>query len=358
MISVIVVNYHSAHQTERAIKSVLEDGGEREIIVVDNTCAPDEREILDEFRREYGIVLIMNERNVGFGRACNQAFARSSGEYIFLLNPDAFVVSPCLGILEEFLDSKSSAGSVSPQVFWDDERQYLFPCYSVYAPFEALCFQLSVLSDTFRSFYSLFQRRKNLALWTLSKPVAVENLHGGVAMVRRSAAEKAGGLFDERFFLFFEDTDLFFRLRKTGYGLYILPEAKAVHNHVHSPKKLDTITQMSRLYYEKHYRRSILLKISESLPGGLPERSCYDLGAWSTPPLFHVQDTLAGGKYLFEWSPNPVFVPSIGSFGSGGEFELSRQIWDLLDNGRYFSRFTPCSGSVLSYTTCCWEKAI
>lgn len=358
MISVVIVNYYSALLTERAIKSVLVGEEAKEIIVVDNTCAAGEREALYEMQGIYGFTLIHNDENVGFARACNQAFSQSRGDYICLLNPDAFVISPCLGILREFLDNTPSAGSVSPQVFWDDERRYFFPRYSLYTPLEAFCVRLSSLSGTFRSLYSLSERRKNLELWRSSVPVMTRNLHGGVVMVRRSAAEEVGGLFDERFFLFFEDTDLFFRLRKNGYSLYIVPEAKAVHNYSHSMKKFDTITRMSSLYYAKHFSKSILLKVSSSLPKGSLEGPYSDLGVWKTPPLFSVPNTLRYGKYLFEWSPNPVFVPSIGCFGAGGEFVLSRQVWDLLDNGRYFSRFTPCSRSIVKYTTCCWEKEI
>jgi GT2 family glycosyltransferase len=358
MISVVIVNYYSALLTERAVKSVSEGEEEREVIVVDNTCTAGEREVLDEMQGIYGFTLILNDENVGFARACNQAFSQSKGNYIFLLNPDAFVVSPCLSILREFLDSTPSAGSVSPQVFWDDERRYLFSHYSLYTPLEDFCVRLAHLSHTFRTFYSLSERRKNLELWRSSVPVMTRNLHGGVVMVRRSAAEEVGGLFDERFFLFFEDTDLFFRLRKNGYSLYIVPEAKAVHNYSHSMKKLDNITSMSRLYYGKHFSRNLLLSITSYLPKGSLKGPLSNFGIWKSPPSFSVPDTLRGGEYLFEWSPNPVFVPSTGCFGAGGEFVLSRQVWDLLDNGRYFSRFTPCSRSIVKYTTCCWEKEI
>jgi GT2 family glycosyltransferase len=356
MISVIIVNYHSARQTERAVRSILQSEEEKEIIVVDNTCTNDEKEVLDEVRRSYGFHLIFNDSNVGFAKACNQAFARSKGNYIFLLNPDAFIVSPCLSVLGEFLERTPSAGSVSPQVYWDDEMRYLFPCYSLYSPLEELCVRLSSLSQTFRTFYSLGRRRQNLRLWRSPVPVSVGNLHGGAVMVRRSAAEKAGGLFDERFFLFFEDTDLFFRQRKKGYSLYVVPEAKAVHNYSHSRQKLEFLSRARPLYYEKHFRRSFLSGLTSRIPEGLWKESCQDHGLWDSPPSFPVSRFQDG--YLFEWSPNPLFVPSIGCFSKDREFTLSRQIWDLLDNGRYYCRFTPLSGKIWKYTTGCWEKRI
>lgn len=344
MISVVIVNYHSARQTERAIKSILQSGVKREIIVVDNSCTSGEREILDEMRKSYGFSLICNDKNIGFARACNQAYARSKKKYIFLLNPDAFVMPSCLGILRDFLENTPTAGSASPQVYWDDEMRYFFPHYTLPSPSMDLCVRLSSLSRKFRTIYSLSERRKNLELWGASSPLKVKNLHGGVVMIKRSAVEQSGGLFDERFFLFYEDTDLFFRMRKKGYDLYVVPEAKAVHNYSHSRKKLEIMSRTARLYYEKHFSRSLLLRITSSLPEGSLEGPYHDYGLWNTPPLFPVPDALRG-KYLFEWSPSPLFIPSIGCFSEGPVFAFSRQVWDLLDIGRYYLRFTPLSGS-------------
>lgn len=354
MISVIIVNYYSSRQTERAVKSVLQSEIEWEIIVVDNTCTAGEREILDEMRRLYRFSLILNDKNLGFAKACNQAFARSKGNYIFLLNPDAFVMPSCLGILRDFLENAPAAGSASPQVYWDDEMRYLFPRYTLPSPSMDLCVRFSSRSQTFRTVYSLSERCKNLKLWRASSPQRVKNLHGGVVMIKRSAAEQSGGLFDERFFLFYEDTDLFSRLRKRGYRLYVVPEAKAVHNYSHSGRKMEIMSRTGRLYYEKHFRKSLLLKITSFIPEGSLEGSYFDYGHWKTPPSFYVSKAFRD-DYLFEWSPNPLFVPSIGCFGDG-EFSLSPQIWNLLDEGRYYVRFSPPARAIVKYTIGYWEK--
>lgn len=357
MISVIIVNYYSALQTERAVKSVLQDGAGMEVIVVDNTCTSAEREVLHEMQRLYGFSLILNDNNVGFARACNQAFFRSKGGYIVLLNPDAFVVPPCLSLLRDFLDHAPAVGSASPQVYWDDDMRYLFPRYPLPGPLQDFCMRLSFFSRAFGTVYSLAERWKNIELWKSSAPVKVRNLHGGCVMVRRSAAEHSGGLFDERFFLFYEDTDLFVRLRKRGYSLLIIPEAKAVHNYSHSRNKIEIMSRTAQLYYAKHFSKSRLLKIVSFIPEGSPESSYNDFGLWDSPPVFPVPEGLCD-EYLFEWSPSPFFVPSIGCFGKGGEFALSSQVWNLLDNGRYYVRFThPFRGS-LRYTTGYWTKEI
>jgi GT2 family glycosyltransferase len=358
MISVVIVNYHSAREAERAIRSVTQSGTETEIIVVDNSCTDQEREALEAMQREHGCRLIFNDENVGFAKACNQAFSVSKGSYLFLLNPDAFVSAPCLVLLRDFLEKTPAAGSASPQVYWDDDMRYLFPCYSLYAPLQDFLVRLSSLSRTFRTAYSLAERRRNVGLWKSLHPVKVKNLHGGAVMIRRSAAEQAGGLFDERFFLFFEDTDLFLRMRKKGFDLYVVPEAKAVHNYGHSEKKMEFLTRMSRLYHEKHFSRSLLSGITSRIPEGAWKGEYHDYGFWNDPPSFAVPEPFRDGEYLFEWSSNALFIPSIGCFGKGGEFTLSRQVWDLLDNGRYYCRFSPDSRSATRHAEGYWMKQL
>lgn len=355
MISIIIVNYYSAAQTERAVGSVLEGGGEKEIIVVDNSCSFKERTALDQMQERLGFSLIINEENVGFAKACNQAFSRSKGDYIFLLNPDAFVAPSCLHSLKDFLENTPSAGAASPQVYWDDGMNYSFPRYSIFSPFQDLCMKLSSLSRVFAAFYSLHERSKNVSLWKSAVPVKVMNLHGGAVMIRRSAAEEAGGLFDERFFLFFEDTDLFFRMRRKAYDLYIIPIAKAVHNYSHGKSKLEYMAETRRLYYEKHFRHNILLKAVSFMPDNRSKKSYRFEGLWNRPPSFHVPEAFQGG-YLFEWSPSPVFMPAIGYFGNGETFRLPQQLWDLLGEGEYYSRFSPSHARTLKNVTSYWTK--
>ncbi len=354
MISVLIVNYHSAHLTKKAVSSVLGEGGDIEVIIVDNTSTPGERERLAELSNACPVTLIMNQDNAGFARANNQAFSVAKGEYIFLLNPDAYVVPPCLNSLKTFMEHHPEAGAVSPAVYWDDGMQFLFPCYPFPSPFQDFCTKVSGLSNTFGTLYSLHERRKNLGLWRSSLPVKVQNLHGGVVLLRRSSVERAGGLFDERFFLFYEDTDLFFRLRKRGYVLYIVPEAKAVHNYTHRQHKLERMAETHRLYYEKHFSGSLLARLTALIPWHAP-RGIVDYGEWDVPPSFPVPEGLIG-KYLYEWSPDALFRPSLGCFGSGAVFVLPEQVWSFLDPGVYYSRITDPDSMFPRTPTLLWRK--
>lgn len=358
MISAFIVNYHSAHLTIRAARSIIRDYGNIEIIIVDNSCSLAERRVLEELQSNHKgtIRAIFNETNNGFAQACNQAYSISSGSYIFLLNPDAYIVSPCLNILRNFLENTAGAAAVSPQVFWDDEMQYFFPVYPFPSPSEEISFKISCLLPVAGRLHSIKLRKKNILLWKSRQPVRVKNLSGGVVLLKRSAIRKSGGLFDDRFFLFYEDSDLFFRLRKSGYHLYILPQVKAVHNYHHNSNKLGIMSRAYPLYLDKHFKKSILRKLARFIPDRDVESGLTYLGSSADSPAFDIPGMIQQG-YLFEWSPSPLFSPAIGYFGTGSKFSFSQQVWNLIDRGHYYSRITPASATIRNYSVFCWDKA-
>lgn len=356
MVSVIIVNFHSAYLTIRAVESVFSDNEKSEVFVVDNTATPDEKKTLQSILPP-ATNLIFNERNEGFAKACNKAYALSKGELIFLLNPDAYIIPPCLSILKNFLGDTPEAGSVAPLIFWDSTMTYLFPRSIPPSPVHDVFTKLSQMLFAFGYLYSLFERKKNLKLWKSLSPVRVKNLSGGTAMIRRSAIEDAGGLFDEQFFLFYEDSDLFLRLRKAGYHSYIVPSAKAVHNHKHTRLKLDIMAQTRVLFNKKHFHNLFLEYIFAQLPEPSHKGEYTDSGDWDTPPLFSVPPDLRK-SYLFELSPTPLFIPSVGSFGRGETFSLPEEIWNYIDQGDYFSRFTDPSKLFCRNRILHWRKIL
>jgi GT2 family glycosyltransferase len=355
VISVIIVNYGSALLTKRAVDSVFCENEKTEVFVVDNTADAEESERLLAMFAGLPVALLFNETNIGFGRACNRAYALSKGDYIFLLNPDAYIVPPCLLIMREFLERKPGAGSVSPLTFWDSMMTYFFPRPLLPSPCRDLTAKLSDLSQVFGSLYSLLERRKNIGLWKSSSPVRVKNISGGAAFLRRTAIEDCGGLFDERFFLFYEDSDLFLRMQKKGYHLYIIPSARAVHRHKHLQEKIEIMTETQKIFYGKHFKGLIRQRVISVIPDAPRARTYLDLGSWSTPPLFPVPERLRK-RYLFEWSPSPLFIPAVGHFGAGKDLLFSPEVWDSIGSGEYYSRFTDGDKTLARHEILRWRK--
>jgi GT2 family glycosyltransferase len=358
MISAIVVNYHSAHLTEKAVSSIINEDVDIEIIVVDNTATPSERDALRSVMPE-GVKLIFNESNEGFARACNRAYSAAEGEFILLLNPDAFFLRGAVGRLRNFIAANREAGAVGPRIFWDPEKTFLLPPSLFPSPAYELCRQAERVSGTFGVIRSLSYRRRAVLAWTASAPIGQIALSGGHVMLRRSALEGCGGLFDDGFFMYFEDSDLMLRLRRAGWLLFIEPGAEVVHRYTHEKSKIHLMEDSSRYYYRKNYGKSIFLRVAAGMSRLRARRSTVRhvyAGAFSTPLKVTVPEKYRHG-WLFEWSPSPDLIPSVGSFGAGPEFTFPEELWNLIGPGTYYSRFSAAKPVVLSASYFFWEKA-
>src|SRR5580704_12002020 len=106
-ISVIIVTYNAAEYIRACLDSVCgQEGVELEILIVDNASADNTAQVIREYiGGKKNLRLFANRENIGFGRANNQAFAASTGQFIYLLNPDAQLEPPgALKILREQLE--------------------------------------------------------------------------------------------------------------------------------------------------------------------------------------------------------------------------------------------------------------
>ena len=208
MISVIIVNYHSALMTKRAVDSVLPEDEEVEVFVVDNTATVEERLQLKSLLPD-GIHLIFNETNEGFGRACNRAYSMSRGTWIFLLNPDAYILPGTLKRLKHFLVKHPRAAAAGPMIYWDDQKHFMLPPNYLPRPAHEFLLAHRCRIPALTHLYALRWRWWTLTVLNSASPLEQYSLSGGSVLLRKDAVESVGGLFDENFFLYYEDADLF-----------------------------------------------------------------------------------------------------------------------------------------------------
>lgn len=363
MISAILVNFYSAHLISKAVVSLLDFRKPLEILVVDNTGLKEEQELLKRQIGEFA-TLIFSPENIGFARACNIAFKKARGKYICLLNPDAYFLPNALSVLRDFLEAEENAGAIAPKTYWDDHKKFLLPPINLPSPNMELVTRILGVNNIFEVFYSLWWRKISLKAWLAKKPVKQTNLSGGVALLKREAIEKAGGFFDERFFLYYEDTDLFLRIRKYGYQLYSEPRAEAVHHFSQCGRQFRT--EKNRYmgisynkFCEKHfkghpaYKLARKLKNRNSKPVKERSRTSY-LGPFSEPFCLCIPKKIKR-KWLFEWSPNQSLYPAAGYMGEGKHFHFP-EAWSLLDSGRYWVRISSLSQFPLVTYNYYWDK--
>lgn len=356
MISVIIVNYSSAPLTKRAVDSVLGEDEAAEIFIVDNTATDTERAVLTSLMPS-GIHLILNDQNEGFAQACNKAYAMSRGEWIFLLNPDAYVLRGALKKLKEFLIKSPRTGAAGPKIYWDDDKTFLLPPNIFPSPARELSVQMGRLSEQFGLLDSLLYRWRSLKVWQAASPVKQKALSGGHVMLRRSAVEACGGLFDNRFFMYYEDSDLMYRLRKKGYSLFVVPDAEVIHNYTHNKDKTGLMLKSGNLYFNKNFKNSIFPAMSGRLskikrnaaPGNI-----INIGRAKKTLSLDIPESFREG-WLFEWSPSPSFIPSVGRFGSGHVMEFPEKAWALLGPGLYFGRVSNPGSMAPHFVKWAWE---
>lgn len=360
MISVIVVNYHSAALTGRALASVLEERAappaELELLVVDNSEDAAEarrlRELLPPSAR-----LLVNSVNEGFGQACNRAYEQSRGDLILLLNPDAWLAPGALDRLRRTLLDHPRAAAVGPLNYWDRARSFYLPPNLFPGPWQRLSRQLWRLHPALGWYQSRRLRRRALRVWRGNRALPQAALSGGGVLLRKSAVEAAGGLFDRRFFMYFEDSDLMLRLKRAGYRLYLEPAAACVHSYEHSAAKMALMARAEAEYYHKHHAGNPLLYLARLLekraPVGPPD-NFVDLGPLSHPPALTVPAQWRD-EWLLEISPSPFLMPAVGHFGRGAEARIPEECWRLLQSGDYYARLGPARPRPGSFNYWRWE---
>ena len=246
-VSIIIVNYNSHSVIGRCIDSVYKFVSEPsyEIIVVDNASEPASvRFIKENYPR---VKLIENTENKGFGAANNIGVQQAAGKYLFFLNPDAILTDNAVIRFYDFLE-KASPEEVScgGNLILEDGNPA-----TAYGNFPSLLQEWSDIG--FRRFYPKYYDKHlclGKACHKATEPFRVPYITGADIFIRKEAFQKAGG-FDERFFLYYEETDLFYRLSRMGYDSYVLPDVKIIHLEGPSMLKDGELNYRKWAFWEK-----------------------------------------------------------------------------------------------------------
>ncbi len=252
-VDIAIVNYFSAADVRRCLGQ-LGAWGHGTVWLIDNSQDAAELASLRECTQSLSWVRLIDAgANLGFGRACNLAFARSTAPLFLLLNPDARVAPADLLALAQAMHDDPRLAAASPRIYWNEARTFLLPQAFAQTPWTAIGQALGSRSRGLTRWVAdryLAAQRQRMAS---SSPFEADFLAGAVMMLRRDAVQSAGGLFDPDYFMFFEDSDLSLRLRRAGWRLAIVPAASAVHEYRHKPFKADMMAHSRSQYYRKRY---------------------------------------------------------------------------------------------------------
>ncbi|MEI7538265.1 MAG: glycosyltransferase, partial [Comamonadaceae bacterium] len=291
--------------------------------------------------------------NLGFGRACNLAFAESGAEFILLLNPDARICADDLLLLARTLEEQPQLAGVSPKIYWDEQRSFVLPAAFAQTPWYHVAQALATRSRRLAQWAARRGVLRTMRKMAGSKFFQVDFVAGSVLLLRRSAVLQAGGLFDPDYFMFYEDSDLSLRLRRAGYKLAIVPGATAEHEYRHKAFKAELMTQSQQHYFSKQYplfyRWSGKLSRVPRLAGSV------DLNAWFkvlTQPVSSAEEFThqTGAAGVLAFSPTMLLMPAIFRPSVAQARPFDEDEWGLLEPGPYTALLVgPVSSMALSW---------
>lgn len=234
-ILVAIINYRTPDLTIDCLRSlepeVAAAGGMRiQVVVADNASGDDsiprlESAIAENGWRDWARLLPL-ERNGGFSYGNNGVIrpALASNEppdYVWLLNSDTVVRPGALATLVGFLESRPEVGFAGSRL--EDRKGKV----------EDSAFRFPSILGELENGARLGVLSRLLSRWVVSPPApssasSCDWTSGASLMVRRTVLEQAG-LFDEQFFLYYEEVDLCLRARQAGWGCWYVPEARVLH---------------------------------------------------------------------------------------------------------------------------------
>lgn len=241
-LSIIIVNWNTKDLLIQCLKS-LEQTLQRlkmEVFVVDNGSVDGSvKSVREKFP---GAIVIQNPMNLGFAKANNQALSLSKGKYTLLLNPDTQVKEGAIETLKTFMDNHPEAGVAGAQFLNSDGSKQ-----NSIANFPSLATEL-LNKSLLRWFFPKTFPGKEIKY---HEPIEVESVIGACMMVRREAIGQVG-LLDEDYFLFLEETDWCYRIKKAGWKVYHVPQAEVYHFQGKSAEKDKKRAKVE--YYRSRYQ--------------------------------------------------------------------------------------------------------
>ncbi len=278
-LSVVIVSYNTKDITltciAKLVKALSLSKITSEIIVIDNNSQDRSSEALRELHNTNVIQLIQNKDNPGFGKANNQGLLLCKGRYVLYLNSDVYVPElPFFDYLIQKMDASARIGAMTvrvnlPNESIDPASHRGFPtvwrsfCY--YARLEHITRAVPLFNTLFGGYHLT-----HLSLDTIHE---IDTPTGAFFLARKTILDTLKG-FDEDYFMYGEDIDLAFRIKRLGYGIVYDPTYTVIHlknqsgikkkNNLVIRKKTNTHFYDSMIiFYKKHYEKQYPKWISQ-----------------------------------------------------------------------------------------------
>ena len=244
-LSIVLVCWNNKTYLDPCLKSLYDTAMRNsfDVIVVDNGSTDGSQQMLAD---KYGDVkIIQNSDNVGLGRASNQGIQGTSGRCVLLLNNDTIVNGGSFDVMVDFLDQNPKVGAVGGKLLNPDGS--VQSCYNYFSTLWEEFLIATRIGELISPGYPAVVEGNEIR--------QVDWLTSACLMVRRAAFDQVGML-DEGYFIYGDEADLQYRLKKAGWEIYFLPQSTTIHYGGRSMTRWPRRKMVYRgkmLFYQKHY---------------------------------------------------------------------------------------------------------
>ena len=244
-LSIVLVCWNNKAYLDPCLESLYETGMKNsfDITVVDNGSSDGSQQMLAEKYPE--VMIIQNTENVGLGKASNQGIEATSGKYVLLLNNDTIVNGSSFDTMVNFLDQNPKTGAVGGKIFNSDGT--VQSCYNSFSTLKEEFLISTRLGELVRTGYPAVVNAEEIK--------SVDWISSACLMVRRAALDDVG-LLDEEYFIYGDEADLQYRLKKAGWAVHYLPSVTMIHFGGRSMdrwKRRKMVYRGKILFYAKNY---------------------------------------------------------------------------------------------------------
>jgi GT2 family glycosyltransferase len=259
-LSIIIVSYNTSVLTTQCIDTLslalMSSLLKWEIIVVDNASTDDSVVRIQEYANDHQVPvkIMVNRKNNGFGAANNLGVEQAGGKYILLLNSDTIINNLHFDDLMQFVSAHPDMGIMSirlmlPDGSMDPACHRGFPTL-----WRSFCYLTGIEKTTERiPFLNQITGGYHLTHLPLNTAHEIETPSGAFFLMKKIVFESVGG-FDEQFFMYGEDVDLAFRVKKNGYKNWYYPKQSITHIKGQSGLKQSLGSQKNKQVNEHFYR--------------------------------------------------------------------------------------------------------
>ncbi|MDP3963151.1 MAG: glycosyltransferase family 2 protein [bacterium] len=238
MLSIIINHYRTPELLKLCLKSIETHLGalEHEVIVRDGEAMEETAEMM---REDFpNVIYLPEKRNIGFAHLVNAGIGRARGNCFLIINADIIIPSAeAMEMLMQYLADHPKCGMLGPKLL--NLNGTLQPsCFRFYKPL-TLLYRRTVLGRTRRGKSDIarfmYADKLQVTSYELRDPFPVDWLMGSALLVRKEALDDVG-LFDTRFFMYFEDVDWCRRFWEQGWEVIWHPGAIFYHYHGQASK--------------------------------------------------------------------------------------------------------------------------